>query len=89
MYFQVDPYDIIGILLETLLYGAFLILLTLSTVLLLYRRKLVLRENAGSPTKANSLLFYLITSMMMFCTITAVSNTCLSLFSLSVHFFHA
>ncbi|KAL9709163.1 hypothetical protein Ac2012v2_007517 [Leucoagaricus gongylophorus] len=71
MYFQVDPYDIIGILLETLLYGAFLILLTLSTVLLLYRRKLVLRENAGSPTKANSLLFYLITSMMMFCTITA------------------
>jgi len=86
MYFQVDPYDIIGILLETLIYGAFLTLFSLSTVLLLHRRKLVLRENLGSPTKANSLLFYLVTSMMMFCTITAVSDTHLSSSDVSVHF---
>jgi len=86
MYFQVDPYDIIGILLETLIYGAFLTLFSLSTVLLLHRRKLVLRESLGSPTKANSLLFYLVTSMMMFCTITAVSNTRLSSSVVSAHF---
>ncbi|KAJ3576703.1 hypothetical protein NP233_g262 [Leucocoprinus birnbaumii] len=71
MYYHVDPYDIIGILLETLIYGTFLVLFVLSTVLLVHRRRLLLKEDAGSAGRAKNLTFYLVMSMMMFCTISA------------------
>jgi len=71
MLFQVDPYDIIGILIETLIYGAFLVLFTLSTVLLLQRRRACAQDKAGEATKLRSLNFYLVMSVLMFCTISA------------------
>jgi hypothetical protein len=74
VFFEVDPYDIIAILLETLSYGIFLVLFLLSTVLLLRRRRVILneKEKTRESTKMRSLMIYLITGVMMFCTITAV-----------------
>ncbi len=73
MFFQVDPYEVIAILLETLIYGVFLVLFTLSTLLLLQRRKALMKDEVPQSKKLRSLTFYLVMSMLMFCTITAVS----------------
>lgn len=81
MFYQVDPYEVVSILIETLLYGAFLVLFVLSTVLLLQRRKAILNSGtAGNKAKWRNLTFYLVMSILMFCTITAVS--CLNSFLL-------
>ncbi|KAJ3576702.1 hypothetical protein NP233_g264 [Leucocoprinus birnbaumii] len=70
-YYQIDPYDLISILLESLSYGIFLVLFILSTALLFQRRRAFLREEGSEPVKLRSLLFYLVTGVMMFFSITA------------------
>lgn len=78
MFFQIDPYEIISILIETLVYGAFLVLFTLSTVLLLQKRRTLLKEKAQESKKLRSMTLYLVMGMLMFCTITAVGVILLS-----------
>lgn len=79
MRYRVDPYQIIGILLETLGYGIFLVLFALSTFLLLRRRGDLLKEKVIEPRGLRSLTFYLIMSALMFCTITVVCDPLLCL----------
>lgn len=71
VFYLVDPYDIISALLETLSYGIFLVLFLLSTALLVQRRNAFLRERETERVKLRSLMFYLVTGVLMFMTITA------------------
>lgn len=71
VFFHIDPYDLLSILLETLAYGIFLVLFILSTVLLLQRRRAFLRKKVVERVKLRSLTFYLVTGMLMFLTISA------------------
>jgi hypothetical protein len=72
VFFQVDPYDVIAALLETISYGILLVLFTLSTMLLVQRSRVMLREKTREAGKLRSLMVYLVTSVLMFLFITAV-----------------
>jgi len=71
--YQVDPYILISILLETLGYGSFLVLFFLSTILLFRRRRVLLRTRTQSVA-LRSLTLYLVMGILMFFAITAVSR---------------
>lgn len=71
--YQVDPYILISILLETLGYGIFLVLFFLSTILLFRRRRVLLRGRKTNPVTLRSLTLYLVMGILMFSVITAVS----------------
>ncbi|KAJ3576715.1 hypothetical protein NP233_g265 [Leucocoprinus birnbaumii] len=69
-YYEVDPYDIISILIETVCYGVFLILFALSTYLLVQRRRYYLRKS-NEKRRLRSIMIYQVTGVLMFLTITA------------------
>ncbi|KAJ3552180.1 hypothetical protein NP233_g12941 [Leucocoprinus birnbaumii] len=69
-YYEVDPYDIISILIETVCYGVFLILFALSTYLLVQRRRYYLRKS-NEKRRLRSIMIYQVTGILMFLTITA------------------